>query len=254
MPEANDLSGQESQEENIEEKARDMGWKPKEEFEGEEGGWVPAREFVDRQPIYERIHKLNKSNKDLRQTVHDMKAHLIKKDQYEYNKYMKDLEMQKKYAVESADSQKDSQIAEQMRSAPAPQQEPMHPAVESFVAENSDWWADEELQDYAVSRHSRMIQKARESGKALDMEESLGRVLVEVKKRFPDHEAFHNGNRDRAPSVEGGRPRSSGSKRRYTESDLSSAQRDIANRFVRQGAFKSVQQYVNELAEMGELE
>lgn len=254
MPEEKDLSGQESKEENVEEKAKDMGWKPKEEFDGEEGGWVSAREFVDRQPIYERIHKLNKSNKDLRQTVHDMKSHLIKKDQYEYNKYMNDLDMQKKYAIESSDSQKVSQIDERMRAAPSPQQDPMHPAVESFVAENAEWWSDEELQDYAVSRHSRMIQKSRESGKQLDMEESLNQVLSEVKARFPDHEAFHNGNRDRAHSVEGGRPRSSRGKKRYTESDLSSAQRDIANRFVRQGAFKSIQQYVNELASIGELE
>ena len=39
----------------IEQKAIQMGWRPKEQFEGDEEEFIDAKEFVRRQPLFDRI-------------------------------------------------------------------------------------------------------------------------------------------------------------------------------------------------------
>ena len=242
----------ETSEPSIEEQAKDMGWRPKEEYEGEEGKWVGAREFVERKPIYDRIHKLEQTNKKLSQTVHEFTGHVQKAERAAYQRAVTDLEAKKAYAVESAATQTVQEVDRQLndlRSRPPQTSEAIHPAIESFIEENQEWWKDEEMQDYAVSRHNRVLA----SGNS-DMESSLKKVLKDVQNRFPDHPSFHNGNRDRPSSVEGGRRSARGRSKRYTVSDLTPIQKDIGQRWVRSGALKSMQEYVNELAKVGDIE
>ena len=49
----------------IEQKALEMGWRPKEEFEGEEADFIDATEFVRRKPLFEKIDTVGK---ELRET------------------------------------------------------------------------------------------------------------------------------------------------------------------------------------------
>ena len=232
-----------------EDKAREMGWKPKEEYQGDDHKWVEAKEFVERKPIYERIHKLEQTNKRLSQTVHEFTDHVQKAEKAAYQKAMSDLESQKAYAVESADTQKVREIDRQiqdLRSNPPSDKEALHPAIETFVETNQDWWSNEEMQDYAISRHNRILAQG-----GVDMETSLDKVMADVKNRFPDE--FHNGNRDRAASVEGGRRGGRGKNKKFTSSDLSPAQRSVGERWVRSGALKNLQEYVNELVKVGDV-
>ena len=37
-------------EKTVEDEAKDMGWRPQEEFSGDESKWIEAREFVERKP------------------------------------------------------------------------------------------------------------------------------------------------------------------------------------------------------------
>ena len=226
-----------------------MGWKPKEEYQGDDQKWVEAKEFVERKPIYERIHKLEQTNKRLSQTVHEFTDHVQKAEKAAYQKAMSDLESQKAYAVESADTQKVKEIDHQiqdLRSNPPSDREALHPAIETFVETNQDWWANEEMQDYAISRHNRILSQGN-----VDMETSLDKVMSDVKNRFPDH--FHNGNRDRPASVEGGRRGGRGKNKKFTPSDLSPHQKSVGERWVRSGALKSLQEYVNELVKVGDV-
>ena len=249
MVEEKDLSGQESPAPSVEEQARDMGWRPKEEFEGDEDKWVAAQEFVDRKPIYDRIHKLEQKNKKNEEIQHNFQEHIRKVEKSSYQRALNDLESKKAYAVESADTEKVRQIDQQiddLRSRPPSNQESLHPAIDRFVSENNDWWSNDEMQDYAVSRHNRILG----SGET-DMESSLDKVLTDVKNRFPEH--FHNGNRDRPSPVEGGRKTGSSSKR-YTVADLTPAQKEIGQSWVRSGALKNMSEYIKELVKVGDLQ
>ena len=39
----------------VEKTAYEEGWRPKEEFSGETERWVPAKEFMDRKPLFQKI-------------------------------------------------------------------------------------------------------------------------------------------------------------------------------------------------------
>ena len=252
MEEEKDLSGQENSQPDVEVQAKDMGWKPKEEYEGEEGKWVEAKEFVERKPIYERIHKLEQNNKRLQQTVSEVSGHIQKAEKAAYGKAIKDLEAEKRYAVRSSDNEKVKDINNEikdLRQKEKSAKPSVDPTVVQFVKDNDSWWGNDEMQDYAVSRHNRILAKG-----DVSMEESLNKALEDVKSRFPEHESFSNGSRSRPSSVESGRRSSSGTKRRYSPADLNAHQKEIGERWVRTGALKNLQQYVDELVKVGDLE
>ena len=236
-------------EKTVEDEAKDMGWRPQEEFEGDDSKWIEAREFVERKPLYDRIHKLEQNNKRQSQTIHEVNDHISKVRKSEYERAMVDLEAKKKYAVESADSDEvrkvDSQIEDLKTQRPSGRN-PLHPAIEQFLDDNQEWWGNNEMQDYAIARHDRVMQEG-----DTDMESGLKKVLNDVKTRFP--EQFENGNRYQHSAVEGGRRSGKGSKARFTSDDLSESQRAIGERWVRSGAMKNIQQYVDELHKVGEL-
>src|SRR3990167_3752736 len=48
MPDDQDTTQQEQISPEVETQARDMGWRPKEEFKGSEDKWVDAKTFIDR--------------------------------------------------------------------------------------------------------------------------------------------------------------------------------------------------------------
>ena len=56
----------------IEKTASAKGWKPEAEYEGPEGGFVGADEFLKREPLFERIRDLSRSNKKLARDVEAM--------------------------------------------------------------------------------------------------------------------------------------------------------------------------------------
>jgi len=49
--------------------AREQGWKPKEEFEGDEGKWRPAKEFVERGELFGKIDTLGKELKETKKPL-----------------------------------------------------------------------------------------------------------------------------------------------------------------------------------------
>jgi len=84
------------------------------------------------------------------------------------------------------------------------------------------------------------------------IEEFLKHVETRVREEFP-HKFGSPAPQEKPTPVSGnkGTPRSKVKK--YTVNDLSEDQRGIAKTFVRSGAFESEQEYVDQLAEMGEI-
>ena len=59
----------------IEQKAISMGWRPKDQFEGDEEEFIDAKEFVRRQPLFDRIENQNKQLKNVTKALEALKVH-----------------------------------------------------------------------------------------------------------------------------------------------------------------------------------
>ena len=71
-----DSTGDNNQEtSSIEDRAREQGWKPKEEYEGDPSKWVSAETFVAKGELIDRIEALGKKLKDSEKTINLLKEH-----------------------------------------------------------------------------------------------------------------------------------------------------------------------------------
>src|ERR1700674_2335368 len=110
---ANPQLFQEKQEEAIKTRARGLGWTGKTEWE--EAGkdvadWRPAREFVDRQSLFDKIravkddnYHLKRDNAEMRKDLAVIRDYVKKMSEVEYKRAVSDLTEQKAAAVEQAD-------------------------------------------------------------------------------------------------------------------------------------------------------
>jgi len=82
-----------SQSPDVETKARAKGWKPLEEYSGEPDEWIPAKEFVGRQPLYDQIHTLkreiSKQGQQFQKEMAEVSQHFAKMQQVEFEKAVK---------------------------------------------------------------------------------------------------------------------------------------------------------------------
>ena len=57
--------------------AREMGWRPKEEWEGEPEKWRDAKEFVERGELYGKIDSVGRELKETRKALKMLQEHHI---------------------------------------------------------------------------------------------------------------------------------------------------------------------------------
>src|SRR5882757_6572959 len=94
----------------VETSARELGWVPKEEYEGDETRWLDAGEFVRRQPLFEKIEKQNRELKEIKRTVAQFAQHHAKVRETEYQRAIANLEAQKVAAFEDGDAKQGFKI------------------------------------------------------------------------------------------------------------------------------------------------
>jgi len=200
---------QEGQQEEInptEQSAREMGWKPKEEYTGDPGKWVSAEVYVARAPLFDEIERRTKKLKELENVVNNLVQHNTKIEKAAYENAIKTLKANRAAALkegefeiaEELDSRID-QIKEEQKtnSFQAPPSGPPSELLE-WQAKN-DWYnKDPELKEYADFVGRRL---ATTMGNRLDLTTALKQVTMEVKERFPDK--FSNPRRQEAPAVSG---------------------------------------------------
>src|SRR5690554_7872209 len=94
----------------VESKAREMGWRPKEEYDGDPETWVDAKEYVGRKPLYDEIHKTRKQVKKLERLQNEITQYVKKVEEVAYKKALADLKAQRKEAIAEADPDKVEEI------------------------------------------------------------------------------------------------------------------------------------------------
>lgn len=235
----------------VEDQARALGWVPKDEYEGDEVKWLDAGEFVRRQPLFEKIERQNKELKEIKRTMQQFAQHHAKVREAEYQRALKDLQDQKVAAFEEGDARAIVELDEKIRVTEKAQERfvaeqaqqvqeearQIHPEFEAWTNRNSWYTTDTAMRAYADAVGA---QVAAAGGK------TPAEVLKEVEKRvraeFPNR--FKNPARERPGAVEGASPRGGKTTDSYVPNDF---ERRVAEKFVRQGLYKSTDDYFKEL-------
>lgn len=239
-----------------EEQAMSQGWKPKDQFVaegGSESDWRPAKEFVDRGELFNKIEEIKRENRNLKKTMSEFRDHHAKVAKIEYQRALETLQRQKKEALIDGDADKvveiDSQILETRDAQKAAaisqayeeeQAPPINPIFLAWQDRNSWYKHDSEMRAFA----DQVGIAYKQANPGADPPTVLKEVEKRVKKAYS--EKFINPRKEEAPQVEGG---SSPRKSREAAVELSEEEQRAMRRFVKAGAMTE-EQYIAEIKTM----
>lgn len=241
----------------VETSARNKGWKPQEEFQGNPEDWVPAREFVGRQKLYDTIHdlkrQLNRQAQKFEKDFQQVAGYLANVKKEAYEKAMKDLEQRHIEAIRNEDAEGAAKVAKEMaeksaaqaaEEATAKQQQQVQSpqATEEFNQwrQDNEWFdKNREMQEDALSIGIGYAAKNPNSTQS----DVLEYVTQRIKKMYPEtFESAPAPTKKGAQSVEpangnlrGGPARK---KSKLTVEDLEPEQRAIMRTLIKRGALK----------------
>ena len=238
----------------IEQRAIEMGWRPKEEFDGDEVDFIDAKEFVRRKPLFDKIEHQNKELKEVKKVLKSLQDHHVKVKETEFQRAVDYLKSQKKLAYEEGDTDKiieiDDQIAE-MRSQKQTQAaavtvsdeaKQIHPDFAKWVNNNSWYAQDKSLRKFADALGVTYA----EDNPELSPTEVLKYVTNQVKRAYPDK--FTNPNKTKPAAVDGGN-----SSTKVSTSNgsfqLTEDETRVMNQFVRAGILTK-EQYIADVKSM----
>lgn len=261
-----------------EEKARVSGWVPEDEWEGDPADWVDAHHFNIRGELMSRIQSQTrqlstreKEIKELKEAMHVLGEHNRKIAEVQYAKAMKDLRSQRQEAYSSGDHELADEIEEQLddlktakkqldseskeeQEQPQPGQAPkadpvLVEAFQEFLTDSANNWykTDPVLRGAANAIGDQLILEG------VEPHEAFKKLVVQIKKEFPHKFGGANKNVsavDEPSSVRRtGTPK--GKKQKYSARDLTPDEYRVAKTFVEAGAFKNIDEYLEQYAEIG---
>lgn len=250
--EAEEIGGGEAIEPTVEDRARDMGWRPKDEFKGDDTKWVDAETFVKRGeeilPILRATAKKDREAleaakaeiAEMKKTFSEFKRYHSATEQRALEKARKELEREMAEAVEAKDHQAVREIANEMASLSkdvrtdddgndmgSPQ---MVAFKEEWERENPWINTDPDLKAYAFGICQDM------AAKGVKPKDQLIEAAKKVRQAFPHK--FENDRRKAPAAVEGQTPPRKAGKGR---SDLPPEARQTMDRWVKQGLITEAQ-------------
>jgi len=231
----------------VETTAREQGWKPLEEFDGDKSKWVSAETFVAKGELISKIESLGKKLKDADKAIKMLTEHHQKVKESEFQRAVQYLKTQKKQAYEAGDVDKIIEIDEKIAEVKETQKaqvaneakvEPaVHPSFQKWQDENKWYTTDPEMRADADAFGNAYA--ANNPDKT--PEEVLDYVSKKVKRLYKDK--FENPNRSKASAVEGGGNRQETSNESFA---LSEDEKRVMNTFIRTGIMTK-EDYIKEL-------
>lgn len=245
-----------------EERAARMGWSPKDQWRGPEDKWVDAKTFVERANPAILLERMDKMAKDYETTVQRMErmnqAALEKqareyKDQIDGLKKQRDrqvIEVARTHGPEEAErhaQEWDDYIAQQAPPQAPEQVQPEPPEVNAWLASRPEFKTNRR---FAAAAHAEMGVIAQEMPNA-----SPAQQFAELDKRLADDFPHIY----RKPAQQNGAPpadarqmdgvRIGAKKNTNYASRLPASARQQGERFVKQGLYKSIEDYAKDFAE-----
>lgn len=243
---------------DVEQRAMELGWVPKDEYNGDPQRWKSAEVFLALDEPIKRIESQSKELKAVRKALEAMQEHYSKVRETEYNRAIKDLKDARKQALVDGDIDKfealEDQIdtfkeqAKEIKQTAQIQIEPepvVNPEFQSWVNKNP-WYESYKhmaafADDVGMKLHAQGISRS----------EILKRVEEEVRKEFPNK--FRNPNKDSAPAVEGNSSKRGSGVKDSGEFELTDQERNIMNTLVRSGTMTK-EKYIADLRKVKGLE
>ncbi len=235
---------EESNDSDVEADARAMGWSP--------DGVKSAAEFLRAAPLYEEIKARGKKEKELLETINELKAHMDKQQKLAYEQALADLREERDEAISLGDVEQVNQLDYKIK-----EQEKTHKAVDespealAFVSKHSDWINDpsyeaQKMREFTAKRDQELL------AYNLSPTEHLKILENDLKGEFPNK--FKNKENIPYQSVESGANKVSktANKLKYGFSDLSPEQKKCARHFEKRGIMKT-EDYIKSLVNLGEL-
>jgi hypothetical protein len=235
---------------SYESQAREQGWKPKEEYEGDPEKWRPAKEFVERGELFGKIDTMGRELKETKKALKMLQDHHSKVRETEYQRAVDELKSLQKKHLEEGNSDGYLEATELLTDLKAEQKarevvqqntpNTPDPRFTAWVQKNPWYAQDQNMRDYADSIGMGYAQR----NPGLDPEEVLQYVANEVRERFKSR--FENQNRKKPSAVEGATNTAPVKKDSF---QLSDEERRVMHTFERTGVM-SKEEYITELKKM----
>jgi hypothetical protein len=233
--------------------ATTKGWRPQEEFNGEAGEFVDAKEFLQREPLFDKIRSQSKKLKGMEKTLNSMAGQFQTQVKAQVALRLRELKAAKDVAIEAGDvgqvDKIDAEIDQQKAAIVEPAAQ-VSDEVSEWISKNEWFEKDKELQDWASTYN---VQYVKRTG---DVAGSLDKTAEAVKKAFPDKFAPPEKPKPKTPAspVEGGsQPKDTAGKKNYGVGRLSSDQKRVYDQMVKVHKHMSHEEYFQGLEEIGEL-
>ena len=240
--------------------ARDSGWKPKDEWDGDPSEWVSAGEFNRRGELLRKIHNQNRQLKQLDDVVNTLAKQQKQIFEAGYAKAERELKSQLREAnkegddataeaveerIEALKKQRDEDLkAVEVKVAPQ-QQATVAPEFEGWVQRNQWFIKNPALRAYAENVG---LQHA-EKNPAKSNSEIYQYVTDEVKKRFPEEFGMTSTPKKKigSPVLSGG---TSGAAQTVRVA-LTQEEKAVGRALVDKGIYKNMNEYATDLKKFG---
>lgn len=233
----------------VEQKAMEMGWRPLEEFSGDEADFIDAKEFVARKPLYDKIGQQSKQLKNVTQAIEALKSHYGKVQETEYKRALKELKAERNRALTEGDADRFEQLDDDIKAKekevdqllaeqniPIVKEEPtIHPEFANWQNRNPWYSSVKYMREFADELGGKLAN-------TMSPRDVLIEVEKQVRKEFPHK--FSNPNKGDAPEV--GSSRNTGRGSKGDDITLSDQETKIMNTLVRQGVLTK-EQYIKDL-------
>jgi hypothetical protein len=195
-----------------EQRARNMGWRPREEFRGDANRWLPADEFVERGErllplLQERSRAADRTITNLQQqiqqqgeTLNTMLESTRRAEQAGYRRAMTELHQQRVKAVEMGDTAAFQAVEQAMRElGPPPPEAPKAPPAQgqgqgqgqanndpvilAWVREHP-WFTSDHIANVAMIAAMQQAERMNPNG---TVEDHLIEAENAIRRRFPEH-------------------------------------------------------------------
>lgn len=245
----------------VEQRALDQGWRPKEEFEGDENEFIDAAEFVRRGELFSKIEHQSKEVKQLRQALEAFKVHHTNVKASEFKRALKQIDAARRQAVvdgehdrafaledkmEEIKEEKAQFDAEIQQVSTAPVAPHTDPVWENWQASNS--WYGKDKAMTALADELGKEYRAEVLAGNLSKDQVFDKIAKEVKTEFKHK--FQNNKTSRPAAVESS---SRGGRSNYSDSfQMSDDERSIMRKIVKTGIMTEAQ-YLKELKSQKEV-
>lgn len=247
-PVAEHVSGQDAPpERDFEAEAREMGWKPKDEWHGDPDGWRDAEEFVKRGEEFlpyvraerDRLKReREKQDKEFAERVKRLEATTrtaLERQKAQHEAEVEALKARQRKAVEDGDTEAYDEAGKRLESLGAPPEVPEEEAAPEVPSEVTEWarenpWfnTDPEMRALAV------VVAGRVADTGGDVKAQIAAAEAEVKRRYP--ERFAEPKPPRQTVETGGQPPRPRTAKGVSQ--LPREAREAFNQFVKVGVYK----------------